>query len=64
MLVPAIFLTFIASGVLLHDLPFNLSADLYQGRLGVSSDTILFAVFGDLVLLSEALHLDLSRYPQ
>ena len=60
----AVFLTFIASGFLLHDLPFNLSADLYQGRLGVPSVTILFAVFGALVLLSEALHLDLSRYSQ
>ena len=59
----AVYLTFLASGFLLHDLPFNLSADLYRGRLEFPAVTLLFAVFGALALLSEALGLDLSRFP-
>jgi hypothetical protein len=59
----AVYLTFLASGFLLHDLPFNLSADLYRGRLEFPEVTLLFAVFGALALLSEALGLDLSRFP-
>ena len=58
----AVFLTFLVSGLLLHDLPFNISADIYRGQLAVPSVTILFAIFGAFVLISEALHLDLSRY--
>src|SRR5215207_840968 len=42
----AVFLTFLASGFLLHDLPFNISADIYRSRLAVPSVTILFAIFG------------------
>ena len=42
----AVYLTFLASGFLLHDLPFNLSADLYRGRLEFPAVTLLFAVFG------------------
>ena len=58
----AVFLTFLVSGFLLHDLPFNISADIYRGQLQVPSVTILFAIFGAFVLIGEALHLDLSRY--
>jgi hypothetical protein len=47
----------------LHDLPFNLSADLYRGRLEFPVVTLLFAVFGLLTLLSEAPAIDLSRFP-
>jgi hypothetical protein len=57
----AVFLTFLVSGFLLHDLPFSISADIYRGRIGIPSVTILFAIFGVFVLLSEALHLDLSK---
>jgi hypothetical protein len=59
----AVYLTFLASGFLLHDLPFNLSADLYRGRVEFPAVTLLFAVFGALALLSEALGLELSRFP-
>jgi len=59
----ALYLTFLASGFLLHDLPFNLSADLYRGRLELPAVTLLFAVFGALALLSEGLRIDLSRFP-
>jgi hypothetical protein len=55
--------TFLASGFLLHDLPFNRSANLYRGRLEFPAVTLLFAVFGALALLSEALGLDLSWFP-
>jgi hypothetical protein len=57
-----VYLTFLASGFLLHDLPFNLSADLDRGRLEFLAVTLLFAVFG-LTLLSEALGINLSRFP-
>ena len=60
----AVMMTFLASGFLLHDLPFNISADLYKGQMPVPSVTILFAIFGTLALISEALCLDLSRYPR
>jgi hypothetical protein len=60
----AVFLTFLASGFFLHDLPFSMSADLYRGKLEVPSVTILFAIFGGFVLLSEALHLDLTGCPR
>ena len=59
----AVYLTFLPSGFLLHDQPFNLSADLYRGRLEFPVVTLLFAVFGLLTLLSEALAIDLSRFP-
>src|SRR3954467_7879369 len=59
----AVYLTFLTSGFLLHDLPFNLSADLYRGRLELPAVTLLFAVFGLLTLLSEGLRIDLSRFP-
>jgi hypothetical protein len=47
----------------LHDLALNRSADLYRGRLEFPAVILLFAVFGALALLSEALRLDLSRFP-
>lgn len=59
----AVYLTFLTSGFLLHDLPFNLSADLAHGRLEFPAVTLLFAVFGLLTLLSEALGIDLARFP-
>lgn len=54
----ATYLTFLASGFLLHDLPFN-----SRGGLATPAVTILFAIFGAFVLAEEALHIDLSRYP-
>lgn len=59
----AVYLTFLVSGFLLHDLPFTLSADLAEGRAWFPAVTLLFAVFGALALLSEALRIDLSRFP-
>jgi hypothetical protein len=59
----AVYLTFLTSGFLLHDLPFNLSADLARGRLAFPAVTLLFAAFGLLTLLSEALGIDLVRFP-
>ena len=57
------YLTFLVSGFLLHDLPFHRSADLYRGRLELPAVTLLFAVVGALAPLSEARGLDLSRFP-
>jgi hypothetical protein len=59
----AVYLTISASGFLLHDQPFHRSADLYRGRLELPAVTLLFAVVGALAPLSEALGLDLSRFP-
>lgn len=59
----AAYLTFLASGFLLHDLPFSLSADLYRGRPASPVVTLLFAIFGGLAQLSESLGIDLSRSP-
>jgi hypothetical protein len=59
----AVYATFLASGLLLHDLPFNLTADWARGQAPVPSVTLLFAVLGALTLLSDALRLDLSRRP-
>jgi hypothetical protein len=59
----AVYLTFLVSGFLLHDLPFSLSGDLARGQVAFPAVTLLFAVFGALALLSEALRLDLARYP-
>ena len=36
----AVYLTFLASGFLLHDLPFHWSADLYRGRLELPAVTL------------------------
>lgn len=58
----ALLTTFLASGFLLHDLPFSISADLYRGQLRIPSVTILMFIFGLLVLIGEAFHVDLSRY--
>src|SRR5262249_1442167 len=44
----AVYLAFLASGFLLHDLPFNLSVDLSRGRIGIPAVTLLFAIFGPL----------------
>jgi hypothetical protein len=60
----ATFLTFVVSGLLLHDLPFTISAEIVRGQAVVPSGTILLASFGALVVLSDVLHLDLSRYPR
>jgi D-alanyl-lipoteichoic acid acyltransferase DltB (MBOAT superfamily) len=54
----AIYMTFLASGFLLHDLPFN-----FNGELAIPKVTLLFAIFGALTLLSNALGIDLSRHP-
>jgi hypothetical protein len=59
----AVYLAFLASGFLLHDLPFNLSADLFLGRIGIPAVTLLFALFGALTLVGEALRVDLARFP-
>jgi hypothetical protein len=54
-------LTFLASGFLLHDLPFNLGGNRLRGEFPVPEVTILFAVFGTLTLISKALLFDYSR---
>jgi hypothetical protein len=54
------YLTFLASGLLLHDLPFNFTADLARGEIPVPRTTALFAIFAVLTLVSEVLGLDLS----
>ena len=59
----AFYLTFLASGFLLHDLPFSMSADLYRGHLQVPAVTILFAIFGAFALINEKLGIDLSGRP-
>jgi hypothetical protein len=59
----AVYATFLASGLLLHDLPFNLTADWARGQAPVPSVTLLFAILGALTLLSDTLRLDLSRRP-
>src|ERR1051325_1426586 len=58
----ALLATFLASGFLLHDLPFSISADIYRGHFSIPSVTILMFIFGIFVLIGEALHLDLSRH--
>jgi hypothetical protein len=57
----ALYLTFLASGLLLHDLPFNFTADWSRGVTPVPDVTMLFAILGALTLLSETLKVDLSR---
>lgn len=59
----ALYLTFLASGLLLHDLPFNFTADWSRGARPVPAVTMLFAILGGLTLVSDALRLDLSRAP-
>jgi hypothetical protein len=59
----AVYATFLASGLLLHDLPLNLTADWARGQAPVPSVTLLFAILGALTLLSDALRLDLSGRP-
>jgi hypothetical protein len=54
-------LTFLASGLLLHDVPFNFTADIAAGKLPVPTTTALFAIFGLLTLVSEPLGVDLRR---
>jgi hypothetical protein len=59
----AVYGSFLFSGFFLHDLPFNLPADLSRGRLEIPAVTLLFAIYGGLTLLSEALRIDLSQRP-
>jgi hypothetical protein len=57
----ALFLTFVASGFVLHDLPAN-GADVLRGRIDLSG-SLLLALFGVLALATDALGMDLSRRP-
>jgi hypothetical protein len=59
----AVYLTFIASGLLLHDLPFNLSADIARGQAPIPAVTLLFAIFGGMALVSEVRQLNLAGQP-
>jgi hypothetical protein len=59
----ALYGSFLVSGFFLHDLAFNLPADLSRGRLGIPEVTLLFAIYGALTLISEALRIDLSKRP-
>jgi hypothetical protein len=40
----AVYLTFLGSGFLLHDVPFNLSADFFRGRLEIPAVTLLAVI--------------------
>jgi hypothetical protein len=59
----ALYGSFLFSGFFLHDLPFNLPAGLSRGRLDIPEVTLLFAIYGALTLISEALRVDLSGRP-
>jgi hypothetical protein len=55
----AVWLTFVACGFFLHDL----IGWLLRREVRVPEMTILFAFFGGAVVLTNAVHLDLSRQP-
>lgn len=57
--VPAMLITFVACGLVLHDLP----AWLLTRRLLAPGATIAFSLFGIGAVLSEVFHMDLSRQP-
>ena len=52
-------ITFVACGFVLHDLP----AWLVPWRILPPGATIAFVIFGIGTILSERLHMDLSRWP-
>ena len=49
----ATFLTFVVSGLLLHDLPFTISAEIVRGQAVVPSGTILPGAAAVIVVCSE-----------
>src|SRR5215471_11404482 len=57
--VPAMLITFVACGLVLHDLP----AWLLTRRLLAPGATIAFSLFGLGAVLSELFHMDLSGWP-
>jgi hypothetical protein len=59
----AAFVTFLASGFFLHDLPLGVGIKWIHGNFVTPIVTLLFAVFGALMLLSKALKIDLSGRP-
>lgn len=59
----AVFLTFLACGLFLHDLPFLAGWQWFHGKFAMPAGTILFAIFGMFTVLSEGLRVDLSTWP-
>ena len=58
----ALYLTFLVSGLFLHDIPANLP-DVARGRVPSLTGTALFAIFGAVAVASDWLGVDLSRRP-
>ena len=59
----ATFVTFCVSGFVLHEIPFGVGVQLLRGHRGVPEIMILLMVFGGLVVLTEAVGMNLSAYP-
>jgi hypothetical protein len=57
----ALWVTFLVSGFVLHELPSGFAADWVRGHAGVPSVTILFAFMGALAVADDALNLNWSR---
>lgn len=55
----AVMLTFIACGFVLHDVP----AWIFAARPLPPGATVAFALFGAVLLISEALGMDLTQWP-
>jgi hypothetical protein len=57
----AMIATFLASGFLLHDLPFGNGMEIVRRHPEIPQITLLFAIFAALVLLTDGLGLEFAR---